>query len=191
MEIFAVIMGSLGGVAAVLTVLIAYFGNLRLERYKSDLQLANAKIQSLSDTSSHISKTQFDKEFTIYQEIWVLLVDLRSKTLSLRPVMDSVDPNESEDERTQRRLKDFGESFNGFRDSIENNKPFYGHVVYEALNEVFGFCYEESIDYQYKDPGWSKEYWEKSRESNKIIVDTIDTCCEKIRERIGSLAVVE
>ena len=70
-EIFAVIMGSLGGVAAVLTVLIAYFGNLRLERYKSDLQLANAKIQSLSDTSSHISKTQFDKEFTIYQEIWV------------------------------------------------------------------------------------------------------------------------
>ena len=191
MEIFAVIMGSLGGVSVVLTGLIAYFGNLRLEKYRADLQVANVKIQSLSDTSSHISKTQFDKEFTIYQEIWVLLVDLRSKTLSLRPVMDIVDPNESEEERTQRRLNEFGESFNLFRDAIENSRPFYAHIVYEALNVVFGLCYEESVEYQHKDPGWKKEYWEKSRENNKKIVGAIDACCEKIRERIGSLAVVE
>ena len=191
MEIFAVIMGSLGGVSAVLTGLIAYFGNLRLEKYKADLQITNAKVKSLSDTSSHVSKTQFDKEFSIYQEIWIRLVDLRSKTLSLRPVMDHVDPNESEDERTQRRLKDFGESFYAFRDCIEKNKPFYAQIVYESLNDVFDLCYEESIDYQYKDPGWSKEYWEKSRENNKKIVSGIDVCCEKIRERISSLAVVE
>ncbi|MGO2511784.1 hypothetical protein [Marinomonas polaris] len=191
MEIFAIIMGSMGGVSAVLTGLFAYFGNLRLEKYKSELQLANAKIKSLTDTSSHISKTQFDKEFTIYQEIWVLLVDLRSKTLTLRPVMDSVDPNESEDDRIQRRLKDFGESFNAFRNGIENNKPFYAHAVYEALNNVFGLCYEECVDYQYKSPGWSKEYWEKSRENNKNIIKAIEQCCEKIRERIESLAVVE
>lgn len=191
METFAVIMGSLGGISAVLTGLFAYFGNLRLEKYKADLQITNAKVKSLSDTSSHVSKTQFDKEFSIYQEIWIHLVDLRAKTLSLRPVMDHVDLSESEDERTQRRLKDFAESFYAFRDSIENNRPFYAHIVYESLNDVFGLCYEESIDYQYKDPGWRKDYWEKSRENNKKIVSAIDVCCEKIRERIGSLAVVE
>ena len=184
-------MGSLGGVSAVLTGLIAYLGSLRLEKYKADLQITNAKVKSLSDTSSYVSKTQFDKEFSIYQEIWIRLVDLRSKTLSLRPVMDNVDPNESEDERTQRRLKDFGESFYAFRDSIESNRPFYAYIVYESLNDVFTLCYEESIDYKCKDPDWSKEYWEKSRENNKKIVSAIDLCCEKIRERIGSLAVVE
>ncbi|EOV9410043.1 hypothetical protein ACN5W3_004500 [Vibrio parahaemolyticus] len=191
MEIFAVIMGSLGGVSAVLTGLIAYFGNLRLEKYKADLQVTNAKVKSLSETSSHVSKAQFDKEFLIYQEIWTRLVDLRSKTLSLRPEFDHVDPNESEDSRVKRRLSDFGRSFSIFRNSIENNRPFYAHQVYESLSDVIILCHEESIDYKYKDSGWDKEYWEKSRENSKKIVSAIDVCCESIRERISSLAVVD
>lgn len=191
MEIFNTIMGALGGVSAVLVGLFVYLGNLRLEKYKSELDIAKAKIQALTDTSSHVGKAQFDKEFSIYQEIWICLVKLRAKTLSLRPTMDFIDPKEPEDERMQRRLNDFSEAFYAFRDSLENHKPFYSLSVYEVLKEVFELCHEESIEYQYKEPGWSKEYWQKSRENNKKIVNGIDGCCEKIRKRISSLAVVE
>lgn len=191
MEILTIILGTLGGASAVLTGLFAYFGNLRLEQYKADLATTNTKLKSLLESSVHVSKAQFDKEFSIYQQIWILLVALRARTLSLRPVMDHVDPTETEEERMQRRLKAFGETFFAFRDAMEDNRPFYAHSVYESLCQIFDLCHSESIEYQYKEPGWSKDYWAKSRENNQKIVAAIDSCCELIRTRISSLSVAQ
>lgn len=139
-----IILGTLGGASAVLTALFAYFGNLRLEKYKADLAATNTKLQGLLESSVHVSKAQFDKEFSIYQQVWVLLVALRARTLSLRPIMDHGDPEETEEERVQRRLKSFGEAFLAFRDAMENNRPFYAHSVYESLCQIFDLCNTES-----------------------------------------------
>ena len=139
-EILKVVLNTLGGVSVVLTGLFAYFGNLRLEKIKADLTETNTKLKAALESSVHVSKAQFDKEFVIYQQIWVLLVSLRAKTLSLRPVMDRVDPKEAEEERMQRRLKEFGAAFYAFRDSMEENRPFYAHSVYECLVEIFDIC---------------------------------------------------
>lgn len=190
MEAVNILLGTLGGGSAVITALFAYFGNLRLEKFKSDLSETNAKLKAALDRSVHVSKAQFDKEFSIYQQIWLVLVTLRAKTLSLRPLMDYHDPSETEDERIERRLKAFGEAFHAFRDVMEHNKPFYSIHVYDSLMEIFDLCHTESIEYKYKEPGWSKEYWESSRENNKKIVDVIDMCCELIRQRISSFSVV-
>ncbi|MDP1773913.1 MAG: hypothetical protein Q8L15_16700 [Methylobacter sp.] len=184
-----IILGTLGGVSAVLTGLFAYFGNLRLEKYKADLETTNTKLKGFLESSVHVSKAQFDKEFSIYQQIWVLLVALRARTLFLRPFAESVDPKETEEERMQRKLKSFGEAFNAFRDIMEENRPFYAHSVYESLCEIFDLCGTESIEYQYREPGRSQDYWEKSIENNKKIVAAIDSCCELIRDRISSLSV--
>ena len=191
MEILTIILGVLGGTSAVLTGLFAYFGNLRLEKYKADLEATNTKLKGFLESSVHVSKVQFDKEFSIYQQIWVLLVALRAKTLSLRPVMDFGDPNETEEARMQKRLKSFGEAFFAFRDAMEENRPFYAHSVYECLCQIFDLCHTESIEYQYKEPGWSKDYWEKSRENNQKIIAEIDSCCELIRNRVSSLSVAQ
>jgi hypothetical protein len=190
LETFNLVLGILGGGSAALTALFAYFGNLRLEKFKSDLAETNAKLKASLDSSVHVSKAQFDKEFSIYQQVWISLVALRARTLSLRPVMDFYDPNETEDERGARRLKAFGESFYAFRDIMEQNKPFYSIGVYQSLVEIFDLCHKESIEYQHKEPGWSSEYWESSRENNKKIVEIIDKCCELIRQRISSFSVV-
>ncbi len=188
-EFLKIVLNTLGGVSVILTGLFAYFGNLRLEKFKAVLADTNTKLKSALESSVHVSKAQFDKEFAIYQQIWVLLVALRAKTLSLRPVMDRVDPKETEEDRMQRRLNEFGEAFFSFRNAMEQNRPFYAHSVYECLVEIFEICHEESIDYEYKELGWSKEYWQKSRENNQKIVATIDSCCELIRTRISSLSV--
>lgn len=189
MEILKIILNTLGGVSIVLTGLFAYFGNLRLEKFKADLTDTNTKLKAALESSVHVSKAQFDKEFSIYQQVWVSLVALRAKTLSLRPVMDQVDPKETEEGRMQRRLKAFGEAFYTFRDAMEENKPFYAHSVYECLVEIFEVCHTESVEYQHKEPGRSREYWGKSRENNQKIVTLIDSCCELIRSRISSLSV--
>lgn len=190
MEAINIIIGIFGGGSAILTALFAYFGNLRLERFKADLTETNAKINASLDSSVHVSKSQFDKEFSIYQQIWKSLVELRIRTLSLRPVMDHHNPKETENERVARRLKAFDEAFFVFRDIMEQNKPFYSIRVYESLTEIFALCHTESIEYQYKEPNWSKEYWESSQGNNKKIVEAIDACCELIRQRISSLSVV-
>lgn len=189
MELLSIVLSILGGASAVVTGLFAYLGNLRLEKFKADLAETNAKLKAALDSSVHVSKAQFDKEFAIYQTVWVLLVALRSRTLSLRPVLDHLDPKESEDERMQRRLNAFEEAFFAFRDAMEQNKPFYAHAVYESLSQIFELCHTESIEYKYKEPGWHKEYWVKSSENNQKIVAAIDACCELIRERIAALSV--
>ncbi len=103
MEVFFNILATLGGVSAVLTGLFAYVGNARLESYKAQLQAANEKVKSTLESSVHVSKSQFDKEFAIYHEIWACLIKLRARTLSLRPVLDHVDPNETEADRVSKR----------------------------------------------------------------------------------------
>jgi hypothetical protein len=61
MDYINTILGVLGGGSAILTALFAYFGNLRLEKFKSDLSDTNAKLKASLDSSVHVSKAQFDK----------------------------------------------------------------------------------------------------------------------------------
>ncbi|MHC4268382.1 MAG: hypothetical protein ACYSTS_07940, partial [Planctomycetota bacterium] len=87
METISEILGLLGGVSVVVTCLIAYFGKLRLEKYKSNLNSTNQKLKILLEQSSHVSKVQFDKEFEIYQDIWSALIPLKQYTMQLRPIL--------------------------------------------------------------------------------------------------------
>lgn len=69
MEMIKEILALFGGVSIVLTGLVAYLGKTRLEAFKSQLQQTETKLKSLLDRAVHVTKTQFDKEFSIYQEI--------------------------------------------------------------------------------------------------------------------------
>ena len=162
-----------------------------MAKFEADLSETNTKLKAALDSSVHISKAQFDKEFSIYQQIWVRLVLLRAKTLSLRPLIDQINPSETEQERIERRLTAFSEAFSGFRDAVEENKPFYALIIYKPLCEIVNLCHTESKEYEYKDPGWSKEYWDRSKRNGEGIIAAIDSCCELIRERISSLSVAQ
>ncbi len=189
MEVFFNILAALGGVSAVLTGLFAYIGNSRLESYKSQLQAANEKFKSVLESSVHVSKSQFDKEFAIYHQIWACLIKLRARTLSLRPILDHVNPSETEEDRVNKRLTAFGETFYIFRDVMEENRPFYSITVYDSLQKIFNLCHEESIEYQCKEDGWNVEYWKKAKTNHEKITSEIEACCELIRTRITSLSV--
>lgn len=191
MELFQKILALFGGASIVLTGLIAYLGKTRLEAFKSQLQQTESKLKGLLERAVHVTKTQFDKEFSIYQQIWASLVPLRAATLSLRPMLDHIDPNESEENRMRQRLTEFSGAFAAFRDLVEQHKPFYAPEVYTSLANILQLCYGEAIDYQYKDDNDRREYWKEQRKNHEAITSAIDTCCELIRGRIEKLAVLE
>lgn len=191
MEMIKEILALFGGVSIVLTGLVAYLGKTRLEAFKSQLQQTETKLKSLLDRAVHVTKTQFDKEFSIYQEIWASLVPLRAATFSLRPMLDHVDPNESEEERMRRRLSEFSVAFAKYRDLVEQHKPFYAPQVYASLANIMQLCHNEAVDYRYKSANDLREYWEGQKKSQDAIISTIDECCELIRTRVEKLAVLE
>jgi hypothetical protein len=195
MEFLEITLGTLGatlgGISAIVTGLVGYYGRLRLEAYKSELEATNNRLNHLAEASIHVSKTQFDTEFQIYQQVWKKLVTLRQRTLSMRPVADSIEPNESDEDRMRKRLSEFQSAYNSFIDTTEGEKPFYAPCVYKSLKEINLLCYEEAIDYQYSDQSAVREYWEKSKANSEKIVVAIDECCEEIRSRIDGLAIVE
>ncbi|MCW9705795.1 hypothetical protein [Fodinibius salsisoli] len=184
------ILGLLGGVSVIITGLMAYFGKGVLELYKSYLKKTSKRLDALYNRANHVSKSQFDTEFQIYQEVWELLVPLKQNTLQLRPMGDSVDPNKTEEERIKERLSNLQEAFIDFRDTIEKNKPFYSKEVYKKLDEIRHICRKEAIQYQHTSQDWEK-YWKSQEENREKITSLIDEGCELIRNRIKSLKIVE
>ena len=185
------ILGYLGGISVIVSGLIVYFGKGLMEYYQNYLEVTNKRVDAVLDRANHVSKTHFDKEFLIYQEVWEKLVPLRQYTLSLRPVFDSYDPSKSEEERIEDRLSEFHPALIEYRDVLEKNRPFYEVKVYESLNEILKLCYSEAVDYKLTPKGEFKEYWKSQKENRDSILTAIDESCELIRTRIQSLSVIE
>ncbi|WP_148045461.1 hypothetical protein [Salinisphaera orenii] len=198
------ILAAFGGGSVVLVGLSVFVGKIWLQRIvasetaqrnkqfaklEQELESNNLRLKSLLDHKVHIYKAQFDKEFRIYEIVWDALVDLRAATLRLRPTIDCIDPNETEDERKKKRLADFSKPFTDYRDVVEKNRPFYSPEVYERLDEVLHLCYDESVDFEYTERDTS-EYFKEARRNRDQIVAAIDVTCEKIRKRINSVVAV-
>jgi len=84
---------------------------------KQDVGEITAQIESIRTQyakQSLVHKLSFEKEFDILSELWETWVDLRNAAQSLRPMFDRVDLQETDEERKQKRLQRFSESYNAF-----------------------------------------------------------------------------
>jgi hypothetical protein len=162
----------------------------QLESTKKDHAREIEELRSELSHRSHISRMQFEKEFRIYEEVWAKLVDLRSATLRLRPMIDSIDPNESEEDRRLRRLQTWGQAYDDYTRVVEVNRPFFSDEVYRHLDTLGQYAYGEGVDYQILDSkSMRQEYWKEARKNQKQIIEHIDVICEAIRKRIEGLQV--
>ena len=186
----------LGGYTVVLGALFGFIGRVWLlrivEREKHSLQRqldeTNRKLQTELDRDLHISKAQFDNEFINYKLIWACLVDLRSSTLQIRPMLDQINPTESREDRLNRRLGEFWKHFIAFREQVEKNKPFYAPSVYESLTKVVELCHSEAVDAEDHERS-QKEYWQEARINRGLISASIDATCEAVRSRLSTARV--
>ncbi len=209
LQVGATILVSVGGAGAIVLGLSNWLGKvwadrmMTRERAKFERELAELSVglqkayaeeiehlRSKLLRATHVHRVQFEKEFEAYRDIWGHLVEVRIAVLSLRPVLDHVDPSEPEAERQVRRLKAFGEAFDPFSQAMEKNRPFYDHLVWTELRSLLSMFHGEAVDYQYKERKHS-EYWREATKNREAISEQIDRVCEAIRERILGMTVVE
>ena len=107
--------------------------------------------------------------------------------MNLRPVMDYVSPNETEEERIQIRLSDFAKCYENFTKIIANNQPFYPKEIFDELIDLSHVMYGEAVDYKHSKVTQRDldNYWKKAEENQTKIIDSIDRIGELIRMRVS------
>ncbi|WP_047691630.1 hypothetical protein [Vibrio sp. ZOR0018] len=203
MEILEYIIGLLGGGTVVLAALFAFISKIWISRIvetnkaelqkdllslKKELDSTNKKLDAELQSATYISQVQLEHEYKVYRDIWASLVELKSATMHLRPFMDYVDPNQSQEDRIRERLQPFVVKFNEMYKVLEHNKPFYPQDIYEALDRVCEKCRHESIDSEYIECN-NAEYYKEAQTNRREIIDLISSACDAIRNRLNEVKV--
>ncbi|EMC2458452.1 TPA: hypothetical protein ACMDQK_003592 [Vibrio cholerae] len=204
MELFYQFVVIMGGTSVVLAALFGLIGKLWLsvviEKYKGsinkelselkfELDKASKRYEAELSKVTYVSQVQFDHEYQIYSKVWSSLVELKVATEKLRPYMDYIDPNQTEEARKIERLKAFVKPYSEFSIMLETHKPFYAETVYEALKEVKVKCHHESIDFEVGrrlEPG----YYQEAIQNSELISSAIDEACNQIRSRLQEVTVI-
>ena len=82
-------------------------------------------LKSEAERKNLIHRYQFEKEFSIYTDLWAKLIDLRNTTASLRPVLDTIDSTKNEEDIKKERLEKQYEKLIAVAESFDKNRPFY------------------------------------------------------------------
>lgn len=184
-EVLNLILTSLGGISFVLVSLFAYIGKLRLEKYKSDLAEMQAKLKGLIDSTVHVSKSQFDKEFLIYQEAWKFVAELKSATLTLRDsigeMLAEITGKPIDTSITAEQITRFQNALFNLSRCLNVNRPFYSNEVHDSLNSIVAHC---GSHFMLAEKEFDEERQRDFIENHKTIVDEVNRCCELIRSII-------
>ncbi|AUC74904.1 hypothetical protein [Olleya sp. Bg11-27] len=146
------------------------------------------KLKRENQKSNLIHKTQFEKEFKIYESLWATLTELRNHASSLRPIGEVYNLNQSEEERKKQRLEKFLKAFYDCTKIFDNNKPFYPKEIYNEINNVIQLAKKEVLEYK-RGKEHSRDYWENAEKNITEIIESTDNVCERIRERIGLIKI--
>lgn len=112
-----------------------------IEELKYNFQKEINKLNSINETVTYISKTQYDKEFSIYQEIWGKLHECIVYTTKLYPTNENVPIDEKELEKfNNKKYSDFVERFNEFSMTIDKFAPFYKEDFYNEFIKIRNDC---------------------------------------------------
>ena len=167
---------------------------LLLEEVRSSLERANAeRLAKLGAGLEHlvlIDRIRFEHEYEVYRTAWALLIPLRQSILAIRPILDHVDPAETEAARLLRRLHAVTDPYNNFLRVIQENKPFYDNRVFDALMQICNTCKVELIDAEFADSHTSMERWDKKTANEASILAAIDVACDMIQLRIAEVRIV-
>lgn len=141
------------------------------------------KLLKESEAAIYVHKLQFEKEFEIYLELWEKIMSVMTSTVELRPFLEKYDPDETESETKQRRLKALSTALQELQQTVNNHKPFYAPDVYESAHELLHISNKEAHHYQVQSPN-SDKYFDDAMKNTKEMDQILDDICESIRKRI-------
>lgn len=143
----------------------------------------------LAEKKQLAHRVQFEAEYQIYRELWPDIEALARRALELRPVLEYVDPKESNEDRRRRKIGAFVDAHNKAIHTFGDRRPFYADAVFEACKELRDVTYQEWGGYKLFEPGESQACLEKASEVADRIQDQTNAICDAIRKRIKEMEV--
>ena len=120
-----------------------------IECIKEEFQKEFSKIDKLNEKAIYISKTQYDKEFEIYQDIWSKLYQCTKSTLGLCAIIEDVPTSENaKDMYYIDKYNNFSKKINEFEDAINKFLPFYKEDFGVKFNKLKGYCDQVGVIYK-------------------------------------------
>jgi len=149
--------------------------------YTQDLE----QLRSALSTRSQTTTLRFTKEVATFELIWPKLYELKERVLSLRPIVDSsLEREETKEDRKKKRAGEYLIALKEFNEAVQHNRPFYSHIIWEALKALSDLCYSEAVDWRFHEEN-GMEYWDKAMENQKEISNSVDNLAELIRQRLA------
>lgn len=215
------VIGSLGGGGVIVWGLSSWLGKVwanrimekerleftqQLEDYKSKLAQELDYVGAIQNKALYISKSQYDNEYRIYQEIWDKLYKCIVQTTHLYPVFENV-PSDKEglEAYNLEKYHTFIETYNLFSTAIDCYAPFYKEDFYQRFVEIRKICneigiifktenfdrkYNESYKYVRNEP-MCKEDLERTRKYRGELKDLQESLRIGIRNYLNSLRLTE
>jgi hypothetical protein len=162
----------------------------RLQKHQDKI-IKNEALKYSNEHRSYVHKTKFDKEHTIYEDLWSSLIQLRNETLKLRTDTDEYKDEPLTNDVINRRSKPFFDSHKNCYKLFEHKKPFYVESIYDRVSAVLKLCQSEYADFAMGGFSNRKEYWQQARDNSELIVVAIDKVGESIRLRLENSEIRE
>jgi hypothetical protein len=104
------------------------------EKYRGALEQQRKRIEADLGHRTHVSKAQFDTEFSSIKDIFAALGKLRLSFNGLRPFVDWIPPDdEGKLQLISVRLSHFKPRLDAFITAVESAYPFVPDSIYEQL----------------------------------------------------------
>jgi hypothetical protein len=130
-----------------------------------------------------------EREFAVLSQIGDALYELAVSTEKLRPIVDYVDPNESESERRNRRYAEWVSSYNSFVHLVQKHRLFLAKSLYLKFMAVNMASRREGIEYDITarsddlEKRISTEAYEAAAKNIKDMNEKIDAALDAIHKR--------
>lgn len=126
---------------AVLAALAGWLGKVWAERVarteQARLTERLTRLESSLEAVTHIHKAQYEKEFQIYCDLWIKLLNMMG-AISAFPVIKF--PEAEAHEQHTKQVEFLNRAVGEFAATLEHNRPFYSDGVYEALHPCYEFA---------------------------------------------------
>ncbi|HXL80643.1 MAG TPA: hypothetical protein VN951_07175 [Pyrinomonadaceae bacterium] len=161
----------------------------KVEEIKGAVSLNLELIKWELSKKATIHRLAAEKEFGALGEIGKALFELQIATNGLRPSFDQFDPNEPEQERHNRRYKEWARSHDAFLDVVEMHRLFMPQYLYTQFFNIRRLAHAEALDFEYSlKAGKGKLSFESYQRREKKIEELNNAIHEavlRIRERCG------
>jgi len=163
----------------------------RITRLQGDLQDAQSKLAGRVDTSVHIHKAQFEKEFAVYQQLIKDMNKTRTAFYTLHPMLKEIfDSPGAAHEHSKPYRDDFAGAYEAVKSTIEDNKPFYPREIFTSCDAFIELCVDEIASLR-SGPGEGVNDWKKQEHMKKQFGQLINEINDGIRCRLESITVID